>query len=215
MRLCLRVPTNTRCFSSSAALQLPWLKSYNPELKHSGYCVSTQVLQSKVCDGYGRFAMEFIPKGMKIALIPLVFVKDIQESNMDITGDICFMMKSRNELEFMITRYSNEANVSLEEVRVGIGNFMGSWSEEGLCHFHSNCMCWNHSLVGEPNCTMHYDFTSNCAVGYSLCDINIDEELFEDYGNFTFPQWYVDWCEDHQITNVHNWLDTMCHPKEI
>lgn len=213
LRRCLRTPKSVRYFTSPS-LQLPWIKVYNPDFKHPGFFVDTQVKTSDLCDGHGRFALEFIPKDIEMARIPLVYVNDIQESNLDISDDMCIMFENKRQLEYLIDLYCTEANVSREVVIAGFGHFIGC-RDENFCHLYSNSLCLNHMPPAECNSeTTYYDYNtvsdgeSVHVTLRSLRDIEVGEEIFNDYALFVFPQWFTDWCAGHQITDARTWLDS-------
>ena len=74
--------------------------------------------------------------------------------------------------------------------------FTNSWLlEHGYCHqLLDDCQFWNHSDT--PNTGNHGPDPYNC---YALRDIRKGEELFDDYGTYEWPDWYIHLLTEYNV----------------
>ena len=185
---------------------LPWKKARKFHHLTNDLLIDTRVKPSNIINGgYGRFANDFIPRNQIFLKKKMIELKNLQNIDEIFEDNKVIKLSSFAEISRLCKLYLKEIKgTTKKEILDGFSDFIASHDSK-FCHINTVSLCVNHPPANKaPNVTTKYIKKNNnhYLVGKTLCDIQKGQELYQNYEEFTLPQFFMDFCDLHLLTNV-------------
>lgn len=175
-----------------------WLK------ENADFQINTIIKQSTIDGaGKGRFTLEKINKGDLIKKTTIIHIKDylnILKSNENNDTNYFIILNNYDDINMLFEYFKSFKLLNEEEIKIKMSWFIGHINNKLYIQSHSNY--YNHSV----NCNIEYRFDDKYLYQYANKDIDKDSELFIDYNNIKFTDYYLKWCCDNNIDDVLSYL---------
>eukprot|EP01084_Bolivina_argentea_P111291 198629_1 len=195
--------------SSSNHIDVPWQKARNNSLNTNDLLISTLVKRSNIANGgYGRFCDEtFVPKNKTILKKKIIDLNTCSYSEI-FTDDKIIKLSSIKEIEELLLIYWKETNLSKYKILNGFSDFVASHNDN-FCHINTVSLCANHKN-DEANISTWYEYddtgNESYLIGQTIKDINKYDELYQNYNEFTLPEFFVNFCNHLQLCDVQTFI---------
>ena len=187
--------------SEDSSVLLPSQRTLNANLDE-GWKIGTDVRPSNIAAaGNGRYTSQAVVAGALMFSKKLRHVKTIK-SLCDVSTDSTVVFHDTQDLETFIELCQKEGNhtrdKTLEEYQHYIYGYTGTTA-------HLNFCTWtiNH---GEPGQTenMKIAIIGDTIQGTAMRDIDVGEEIYNNYREFKIPAFYTEFCETHGFKDVRS-----------
>jgi hypothetical protein len=175
---------------------------------NQGWQIKSEVRTSNIPQaGLGRFAAEPIKTGTAVIAKPLKPMATI-DALAPLDNDITITMASVADLEKYIELAQKEGGCTVAEIQELFAHFIYGFDGKVGC---LNVSTWtvNHGDAApggteENVLVLEKKLPSGeiALVGDATGEIKVGEELYMDYRKFKLPQWYLEYCVKHGLTDV-------------
>jgi len=173
-----------------------------------GWTVNTVVKQSLIPGaGNGRFTAEPVKVHTPISMKPMIEMAKI-DNLAGLPADRVVTFSSVADLEKYVTLAIEEGGFSREQVLDCFANFIWSFDGRRACLNHSTWSV-NHgdTIAGGLNLEFGEKTMadgSTVMVGEAMVDMGVDVEIRNDYKAFWQPDFYLQYCHDHNFQDVRS-----------
>lgn len=171
-----------------------------------GWQIDTVVGKSQVPGaGNGRFALHDVAAKTHLVVKPLVPMAKV-DSLSSLPTDRTVTFEAVGDLEKYIQLSAAEGNYSRKEILTIFEHFIYGFDGQRAC---LNASTWsiNHADTASQGLNVNFfekklDDGSTALVGEAINDIQVNDELHNNYREFKLPDFYTDYCQAHDFKDV-------------
>jgi len=186
-------------------LSLPMENALNG-VAGQGWQVATVVGRSRIPGaGNGRFAAEVVPQKSKVVAKILTPMSQI-DSLTNLPKDRTITFENIDDLEKYLKLGMSEGGFSREDVHETFAHFIYGFDGRRAC---LNASTWtiNHADTVSDGLNVNFFEGKNndgttALIGESIVDIQVQDELRNNYRDFVMPEFYKAYCLDHNFKDV-------------
>ena len=166
-----------------------------------GWRIGTTVRPSRIPGaGNGRFADEPALAGACLTVKPLLPMRKVARLAA-VPADVAISFDDVDDLEAYVGLSTTEGGHTRAATLRVFSHFL--WSQDGR-RVYLNSTTWsiNHADDLDDGLNIRFFEHRGKVVGSAAQDVGVGDELRNDYRKFEMPGWYLEFCEEHGLTDV-------------